>query len=204
VAMPRTLAVSLLAASVAIFAGCGSRSKLSARGTEHFLEGKESAHVICVEGSDGWDYTCKSSGRKIGVDVDQNGPTDLSSWVPDAEPLQVGPGVEGAAVHARFVDEASSVCKDAASTIGRLTPPVSRIDALGRLDQVLDLRRQELIKLEAIKPPVVLSPEYTLMLGALAQVVNDEMLLRDGIATHEASTRRAALSSRSRDARQAN
>jgi len=107
-------------------------------------------------------------------------------------------------VHARFVDEASSVCKEAASMISRLPGPIGRIDTLSRLDQVLDLRRQELIQLEAIKPPVALLPEYTLMLGALGQVVNDEMELRDGIATRQTSTRRAALESRARDARQAN
>jgi hypothetical protein len=202
--MPRRLAFSLLAC-VVVVAGCDSSpSKTSARDTERFLEGKGTAHVICTEGSDGWDYTCRSSGRKIGVDVDGRGPTELSSWVPDEEPLQVGPGGEGAAVHARFVDEASSVCRDTTSVIGRLTPPVSRVDALSRLDQVLDLRRQEVIKLEAIKPPVALLAEYTTMLGALAQVVNDEMLLRDGVATRKASTRRAALASRARDARQAN
>ncbi len=202
--MPRRLAVSLLA-GVTILAGCGSSpSKPSDRDIERFLEGKGTSHVICTEGSDGWDYTCRSSGRKIGVDVGKSGPTELSNWVPDKEPLQVGPGGEGAAVHARFVDEASSVCKEAASMISRLPRPISRIDTLSRLDQVLDLRRQELIQLEAIKPPVALSPDYTLMVGAIAQVVNDEMELRNGIATRETSTRRAALKSRARDARQAN
>jgi hypothetical protein len=202
--MPRRLAVSLLAGVTAL-AGCGSSSsKSSARDTERFLEGKGTPHVICTEGSDGWDYTCTSSGRKIGVDVGKRGPTELSNWVPDEEPLQVGPGGEGVAVHARFVDEASSVCKEAASMISRLPRPVSRIDTLSQLDRVLDLNRQEVIQLEAIKPPVALLPEYTLMLGALGQVVNDEMELRDGIATRQTSTRRAALKSRARDARQAN
>lgn len=203
--MSRRLAVSMLA-GVTLLAGCGSSSsssKLSARDMERLLEGKGTENVICTPGSDGWDYTCRSSGRKIGVDVDTGGPIELSNWVPDEEPLQVGPGGEGPAVHARFVDEASSVCKELASMITRLPPPVSRVDALSRMDQVLDLRRQELMKLEAIKPPVALLPEYTMMLGALGQVVNDEMELRDGIATRQASTRQYALKSRARDAGQA-
>ena len=204
VAMRRRAAVSLLG-GMAVLAGCGSSSsKLSARNTELFFESKGEAHVICTAGSEGWDYTCRSSGRRIGVDVGKDGPTELSNWVPDDEPLQVGPGGEGAAVYARFVDAASSACKEAASMIRRLPRPVSRIDALSRLDQILDLRRQELIQLEGIKPPVALSPEYTAMVGAVGQVVNDEMELRDGIATRQASTRRAALASRARDAVQAN
>ena len=198
--MSRRLAFSLLAGAT-LLGGCDP-SQTSARDIERFLEGKGTAHVICTDGTEGWDYTCRSSGRKIGVEVDERGPTELSNWVPDDEPLQVGPGGEGAAVRARFVDEASSVCKDAASMTARLTPPVSRVDALSRLDQALDLRRQELIKLEAIKPPVALLPEYTLMVGALAQVVDDERLLRDAIATREASAQREALRSRERDARQ--
>jgi hypothetical protein len=71
------------------------------------------------------------------------------------------------------------------------------------LDQILDLRRQELTQLEGIKPPVALSTEYTAMVGAIGQVVNDEMELRDGLATRQASTRRFALASRARDAVQA-
>jgi hypothetical protein len=202
--MPRRLAFSLLA-SVMLLAGCDSSSSTwSARDMERFLEGKGSAHVICTRGTDGWDYTCRSSGRRIGVDVNKDGPIELSNWVRDDEPLQVGPGGEGAAVHAHFVEEAGSVCKDTASLIGRLPPPISRVDALSRLDQILDLRRQEVTKLEAIKPPVALLPDYTLMVGALGQVVNDEMQLRDGIATRQPSTRRSALESRARDARQAN
>ena len=202
VAMRRGVAVGLLVAVLA--AGCGSSSsKRSARDTELFFEGKGEAHVICTAGSEGWDYTCRSSGRKIGVDVGKDGPVELSNWVPEDEPLQVGPGGEGAAVYARFVDEASSACKEAASMIRRLPRPVSRVDAVSRLDQILDLRRQELIQLEGIKPPVALSTEYTAMVGAIGQVVNDEMELRDGIATRQASTRRFALASRARDAVQA-
>ena len=196
---------ALLFATVAVLAGCSSSpSKLSARDTERFLEGKGDAHVTCTEGSEGWDYTCRSTGRKIGVDVDGHGPTELSNWVALDEPLQIGPGGEGAAVHERFVDEASSVCREAASMVGRLPRPVTRVDALSRLDQVLDFRRTELIQLEAIKPPVAILPDYTAMLGALGQVVNDEMQLRDGIATRSTSTRRSALESRRRDAAQAN
>jgi hypothetical protein len=190
------LTFSLLA-GLALLTGCDSSSS-DARDVERFLEGKGTPHVICTDGTEGWDYTCTSSGRKIGVEVDKRGPTELSQWVPVDEPLQVGPGGEGAAVRARFVDEANSVCENAASTIGRLTStrPVSRVDALSRLDQVIDARRQEVIQLEAIKPPVALSPEYTLMVGALSQVVDDEKALRDGIATREASTQRSALTSR--------
>jgi hypothetical protein len=105
-------------------------------------------------------------------------------------------------VRARFVDEASSVCANAVSTIGRLTPPVSRVDTLSRLDQVIDLRRQAVIQLEAIKPPVALSPEYIVMTAALSQVVDDERVLRDGIAHRQADTQRYALESRAQHAAQ--
>jgi hypothetical protein len=200
VGMPRRLAVCLLAA-VTVLAGCDSSSS-DARDIERFLEGKGTRHVICTEGTEGWDYTCSSSGRKIGVEVDKRGPTELSMWVPENEPLQVGPGGEGAAVRARFVDEASSVCENAASTIGRLPRPISRNDALSLLDQVIDLRRQEVIQLEAIKPPVALSPEYFLMVAALVQVVDDERVLRDAIRTRDVSTQRYALRSRAEHAGQ--
>jgi len=106
-------------------------------------------------------------------------------------------------VHARFIEEASAVCTDVASQIKRLPRPVSRIDAVSRLDQVLDLRRQELVQLEAIKPPLVLTPEYVSMLGALGQIADDERQLRDALATRVQASRRAAEASRRRDAVQA-
>jgi hypothetical protein len=176
---------------------------MSAKDVERVLEGKNGPNVVCTKGTDGWDYTCKTIRRKIGVDVHDNGTAELSNWTPIGEPLVFGPAGESADVRARFVDEAVAVCTEAATMIGRLPPPVSRRDALSRMDQILDLR-QELIGLQAIKPPTALVPEYTVMVGAMTQVVNDEMQLRDGIATRAASTRESALAGRRRDARQAN
>jgi hypothetical protein len=68
---------------------------------------------------------------------------------------------------------------------------------------VLDLRRQELVQLEAIKPPLVLTTEYVSMLGALGQVANDERQLRGALATRDKPSRRTAEASRNRDAVQA-
>src|SRR5436190_18537138 len=123
--MPRRFAVALLA--VALLAGCDSSpKKMSAGDVERVLEGKNGPNVVCTNGSDGWDYTCKTVRRKIGVDVHDDGTAELSDWTPVDEPLTVGPGGEGPAVRARFVEEASDVCKQTASMIGRLPRPVSR------------------------------------------------------------------------------
>lgn len=202
VGMPRRLAVSLLACAT-VLTGCDSSSS-DARDIERFLETKGTPHVICTEGTEGWDYTCRSAGRKIGVEVDKRGPTELSSWTPEGEPLQVGPGGEGAAVRARFVDEANSVCNNADRTIAQVTaaPPVSKSDALSQLDRAIDLRRQEVIQLEAIKPPVVLSPEYGLMLGTLVAIVDDDRVLRDAILRGQTSLQRDALRRRAERAAQ--
>jgi hypothetical protein len=82
----------------------------------------------------------------------------------------------------------------------RLTPPVSRRDATSGLDQVRDLRFTEVAQLEAIKPPVVLSPDYNTMVAAIKAVGDDEMALRDALAAGTKATRRAALAARRRDA----
>ena len=193
------------AAAVVLLAGCGSsHKKLSVRDVERLLEGQNGPNVVCTDGTDGWEYTCKTVHRKIGVALHDDGTAELSNWTPIDEPLVVGPKGESADVRARFVDEAGDICRQAGSMVGRLPRPVSRRDALNRMDMVLDLRRQELVGLQAIKPPTALQPEYTSMLGAMTQVVNDELQLRDGIATRVASTRDAAVAARRRDAHQAN
>jgi hypothetical protein len=202
--MPPRLPLVLLAVA-AVLAGCGSShsTKVSAKQIERMLEQGGKADVTCTDGSNGWDYTCHEGGRKMGVDVDRRAPIEVSGWVPLEEPLAVGPGGEGVAVHARFIEEASAVCTDVATQIKRLPRPVSRVDAVSRLDQVLDLRRQELVQLEAIKPPLVLTTEYVSMLGALGQVANDERQLRGALATRDKASRRTAEASRNRDAVQA-
>ncbi len=202
--MPPRLPLVLLTVA-AVLAGCGSShsTKVSAKQIERMLEQGGKVDVTCTDGSNGWDYTCHSGGRKMGVDVGRRAPIEVSGWVRLDEPLAVGPGGEGVAVHARFIEEASAVCTDVASQIKRLPRPVSRIDAVSRLDQVLDLRRQELVQLEAIKPPLVLTPEYVSMLGALGQIADDERQLRDALATRVQASRRAAEASRRRDAVQA-
>ena len=85
----------------------------------------------------------------------------------------------------------------------RLTPPVSRRDALARLDQVRDLRFIEVAQLDAIKPPAVLQPDYISIVGGIKAVMDDEMQLRDALASGTPATRRAALADRRRAARQA-
>ena len=203
--MPLRLAVALLAAALLVGCGSSSTKKMSAKDVEHLLEGgKNGPNVICTKGTDGWDYTCKTVRRKIGVDVHEDGTAELSNWTPIDEPLTVGPGGEGPAVRARFVDEANSVCKQTRSMILRLPPPVTRRDALARLDQVRDLRFIEVAQLGAIKPPAVLQPDYTSMVGGIRAVMDDEMQLRSALATRTGSTLRSALASRRRDAHQAN
>jgi hypothetical protein len=200
--MPLRLAAAL--AAIALLVGCGSPRKLSIGDVERLLEGKNGPNVVCTEGTDGWDYTCRTTRRKIGVDLGDHGVAELSSWTPIGEPMQVGPGGEGPAVDARFVDEANAVCRQTASMVTRLPQPVSRADALARMDQVRNFRFVETAQLDAIKPPVALQADYTAMIGARKAVMDDEMQLRDGIATGSRSTRRAALASRRRDAHQAN
>jgi hypothetical protein len=199
--MPLRIAAALAAAL--LLAGCDSSSKKLSKGDiEHLLEGKNGPNVICSEGTDGWDYTCKTVRRKIGVDIRQDGTAELSNWTPIDEPLTVGRGGEGPAVRARFVDEANGVCKQVRSMIGRLPRPVSRVDALARLDQVRDLRFIEVAQLDAIKPPVALQADYTSMVAGVKAVMDDEMELRDGIASRAASTRATAVANRRRDAAQ--
>lgn len=201
--MPRRFAVALLA--VVLLAGCDSSpKKMSAQDVERLLEGKNGPNVICTSGTDGWEYTCKTVHRKIGVTVRQNGTAELSNWTPIDEPLTVGPGREGPAVRARFVDEANGVCKQTEAMIVRLTPPVSRRDALARLDQVRELRFIEVAQLDAIKPPTVLLPDYVSMVAGIKAVGDYEMQLRDALASGTPATRRAALADRERAARQAN
>jgi hypothetical protein len=206
--MPLRLVVAL-AASAALLAGCGSsKSKtMSAKDVEHLLEGKNGPNVVCTKGYDGWDYTCKTIRRKIGVDVREDGSAELSNWTPIDEPLAVGPGGEGPAVRARFVDEANGVCKQTASMIGRLTRPVNRADALAHLDQVRQLRFFEIAQLDAIKPPVALQADYIAMVAAIKSVGDSEMALRDAFVTRpvsaRASARASALVSRRRGAAQA-
>jgi len=195
--MPLRLAAALLAA--AFLAGCDSSPhKMSAEDVERLLEGKNGPNVICTKGTDGWDYSCKTVHRKIGVDVYDNGTAELSSWTPIDEPLAVGPGGEGPAVRARFVDEANAICNEARSMVARLTPPVSKTDALARLDQVRDLRFLEVGELSAIKPPAVLSADYVSMVGGIGALQNDEMQLRTALAA--GSGRRDAVAARRRDA----
>jgi hypothetical protein len=79
----------------------------------------------------------------------------------------------------------------------RLTPPVSRRDAMSRLDQVRELRFTEVAQLGAIKPPAVLLPNYTSLVAAIKAVGDDEIALASGTK----ATRRAALAARRRDAR---
>jgi len=198
------LAVALLAA--ACLAGCDSSSthKMSGKDVERLLEGKDRPNVICTTGTDGWDYTCRTVRRKIGVDVHEDGTAELSTWTPVDEPLTVGPGGEGPAIRARFVDEANGVCKQSDSMIGRLPRPVSRRDALARLDQVRNLRFIEIAQLDAIKPPGVIQADYTSMVAAIKVVMDDEIELRNALASETASTRRSALRDRRRDAHQAN
>jgi hypothetical protein len=201
--MPRRLAVALLA--VALLVGCDSApKKMSARDVERLLEGRNGPDVVCTAGSEGWDYTCKTVHRKIGVTVHRDGTAELSNWTPIDEPLTVGPGGEGPAVRARFVDEANGVCKQTAAMILRLTPPVSRRDALARLEQVRELRFIEVAQLDAIKPPTVLLPDYLSMVAGIKTVGDYEMQLRDALASGTPATRRAALAERDRAARQAN
>src|ERR671934_1683513 len=127
------LRVAMAIVAALLLAGCGSSShKMSAKDVERLLEGKNGPNVVCTRGTDGWDYTCKTVRRKIGVDVHEDGTAELSNWTPIDEPLTVGPGGEGPAVRARFVDEANSVCKQTRSMILRLPPPVTRRDALAR------------------------------------------------------------------------
>jgi hypothetical protein len=205
--MPLRLAIALAAA--ALLAGCDSSQspkKLSGKDVERLLEGKNGPNVVCTKGSDGWDYTCKTVRRKIGVDVHEDGSSELSNWTPVDEPLAVGPGGEGPAVHARFVDEANGVCEQSNSMIGRLTRPVSRLDAMARLDQVRDLRFIEVAQLDAIKPPVAFQADYTAMVAAVRGVGDAEMALRDAIVTRpvsaRATARASALASRRRGAAQ--
>jgi len=202
--MPPRLPLVLLTVA-AVLAGCGSShsTKVSAKQIERMLEQGGKVDVTCTDGSNGWDYTCHSGGRKMGVDVGRRAPIEVSGWVRLDEPLAVGPGGEGVAVHARFIEEASAVCTNVASQIKRLPRPVSRIDAVSRLDQVLDLRRQELVQLEAIKPPLVLTPEYVSMLGALGPIDADKHKLHDRLATRDQSSRCAAEERHRRDAVQA-
>jgi hypothetical protein len=115
--------------------------------------------------------------------------------------LAVGPGGESPDVRARFVDEANGVCKQTESNIRRLTPPVSKPDALGRLDQVRELRFIEIAQLDAIKPPVALQADYMFMIGAIKAVGDDEMQIRDALESGTASTKREAFASRRRAAR---
>lgn len=200
--MPRRLAVALLA--VAALAGCdSSQKKMSAGDVERLLEGRNGPNVVCTTGTDGWEYTCKTVHRKIGVTVHQNGTAELSNWTPIDEPMTVGPGGEGPAVRARFVDEANGVCEQTEATILRLTPPVSRRDAVARLDQVRDLRFTEVAQLNAIKPPAVLLPDYLSMAAGIKSVGDYEMQLRDAIASGTPATRRTVLAGRLRAARQA-
>jgi hypothetical protein len=98
-------------------------------------------------------------------------------------------------VRTRFVDEANGVCKQSASMIARLTRPVSRRDALARLDQLRDLRFIEVAQLDAIKPPVALQPEFTSFAGAVKAVVDSEMELRAALTTQPVSARRSAVAS---------
>ena len=203
--MPLRLAVVLVA--VLVFAGCGSSShRMSAKDVERELEGENGPNVVCTKGTDGWDYTCKTISRKIGVDVHDDGTAELSNWTPVDEPLAVGPGGEGPAVRARFVDEANAVCEQAASMIGRLTRPVNRADALAHLDRVRELRFFEVAELDAIKPPVALQADYAAMVAAIRGVGDAEMALRDAFVTRPASARgsarAAALASRRRGAAQ--
>jgi hypothetical protein len=203
--MPCRLVVVLVA--MLALAGCGSSShKMSAKDVERVLEGKNGPNVVCTEGTDGWDYTCKTISRKIGVDVHDDGTAELSNWTPVDEPLAVGPGGEGPAVRARFVDEANAVCEQAASMIGRLTRPVNRADALAHLDQVRQLRFFEIAELDAIKPPVALQSDYIAMVAAIRGVGDSEMALRDAFVTRPASARTSArasaLASRRRGAAQ--
>ena len=201
--MPRRFAVALLA--VALLAGCdSSQKKMSAQDVERLLEGRNGPNVICTSGTDGWEYTCQTVHRKVGVTVHENGTAELSNWTPIDEPLTVGPGGEGPAVRARFVDEANGVCKQTEAMILRLTPPVGRRDALARLDQVRDLRFIEVAQLNAIKPPTVLLPDYLSMSAGIKAVGDYEMQLRDAIASGTSATRRAVLADRERAARQAN
>ena len=201
--MPRRFAVAVLA--VALLAGCDSSpKKMSAGDVERLLEGNNGPNVVCTKGIDGWDYNCKTVRRKIGVDVHDDGTAELSNWTPIDEPLAVGPGGEGPAVRARFVDEANGVCKQTESMILRLSPPVSKRDALARLDQVRDLRFIEVAQLDAIKPPVILQPDYLSMVAGIKAVGDDEMQLRDALASGTAATRRSSLADRRRAARQEN
>jgi len=200
-AMPlRSAAVLLVAA--AVLTGCDSgHKKMSARDVQHLLEGSNGPKVVCTSGTEGWQYTCKTPHRKIGVTVHDNGTAELSNWTPIDESLTVGPGGESPDVRAHFVDEANDVCKQARSQILRLTPPVSRRDALSRLDQIRELRFIEVAQLEAIKPTVALAPDYTSMVAAIKAVGDDEMALRDALASGTPSTRRSALTDRRSDAR---
>ena len=197
--MPRRFAVALLA--VGLLAGCDSGPKtMSTQDVERLLEGKNGPNVVCAAGTDGWEYTCKTVHRKIGVTVHRNGTAELSNWTPIDEPMTVGPGGEGPAVRARFVDEANGVCKQTESMILRLTPPAGRRDALARLDQVRDLRFIEVAQLGAIKPPTVLLPDYVSMIAGIKAVGDYELQLRDATPAR----RRAVLAYRERAARQAN
>jgi hypothetical protein len=203
--MPFRRAVVLVA--VLALAGCGSSShRMSAKDVERALEGKNGPNVVCTEGTDGWDYTCKTISRKIGVDVHDDGTAELSNWTPVDEPLTVGPGGEGPAVRARFVDEANAVCEQAASMIGRLTRPANRADALAHLDRVRELRFFEVAELDAIRPPVALETDYVAMVGGIRGVGDAEMALRDAFVTlpasARASARASALASRRRGAAQ--
>jgi hypothetical protein len=202
--MALRFAVALLAA--ACLAGCDSSSthKMSGKDVERLLEGKNGPNVICTKGTDGWDYTCRTVRRKIGVAVHEDGTSELSTWTPVDEPLTVGPGREGPAIRARFVDEANAVCKQSESMIGRLPRPVSSRDASARLDQVRDLRFIEIAQLDAIKPPAVIQADYTSMVAGIKVVMDDEMQLGSALASGTASSRRSALRDRRRDAHQAN
>ena len=94
VAMLPRAAIAVLA--VALLAGCDSSPKrMSAQDVERLLEGKNGPNVVCTRGTDGWDYTCKTVHRKIGVDVHGDGTAEFSNWTPVDEPLTVGPGGEG-------------------------------------------------------------------------------------------------------------
>jgi len=73
-----------------------------------------------------------------------------------------------------------------------------------RLDQVRDLRFIEVAQLDAIKPPVVLQPDYLSMVAGIKAVGDDELQLRDALASGTAATRRSALADRRRAARQPN
>jgi hypothetical protein len=131
--------------------------------------------------------TCKTVDRKIGLDVRDDGTAELSSWTPIDEPLSVGPAGESPAVRARFVG-ANARGDDASTHAARQQDRRARPARPGS-QSPLHRGRQ----LDAIKTPVVLQPDYISMIGGIRAVMDDEIALRDALASGTRATRRSAV-----------